>query len=200
MTTRFLSGKLLMFPKLSLKSFIYDVIETFCFPQKEIVKLYRKFWIEEVEIFHILTDIDSTALKFIFISDPNSDLPEDEFRDIIFEIIVASKMYKRFDTSHEFWDIFGARKESWRKKLGYYEIENITKPCNLTLAVNPKEYLEMFKDLALNKKHKGIKKGSLEMGFENFAGKIKSLVNFGTFEKPPTEYKEVSNFPLSRVK
>ena len=195
-----MSGKLLMFAKLSLKSFIYDIIETFCFPQKGIVNLYRKYLIEKVEIFHILTDTDSTALKFIFISDPNNDLPEDKFRDIIFEVIVASKIYKRFDTSHKFWEIFGARKESGGKKLGYYEIVNITKPCNLTLAVNPKEYLEMFKGLALNKKHKGIKKGSLEMRFENFAGKIKSLVNFGTFEKPPTEYKEVSNFPLSRVK
>ena len=105
-----MSGKLLMFAKLSLKSLIYGIIETFCFPQKEIVNLRRKYLIEKVEIFHILTDTDITALKFIFISDPNSDLPEDKFRDIIFEVIVTSKIYKRFDTSHEFWDIFGARK------------------------------------------------------------------------------------------
>ena len=119
-TTRFMSGKLLIFSKVSLKSFIYDIIETFCFPQKEIANLYRKYLTEKIEIFHILTDTDSTALKFIFISDPNSDLPEDKFRDIIFEVIVTSKIHKRFDTSHEFWDIFGARKESRRKKLGYY--------------------------------------------------------------------------------
>ena len=37
-TTRFMSGKLLMFAKLSLKSFIYDLTEIFCFPQKEIVE------------------------------------------------------------------------------------------------------------------------------------------------------------------
>ena len=54
----------------------------------------------------------------------------------------------------------------------------------------------MFKDLALNKKHKGIKEGSSGMGFENFAGRIKSLVNFETFEKPPTEYKEVSRLSV----
>ena len=155
-----MSGKLLMFAKLLLKSFIHDIIENFCFPQKQIVNLYRKYLIDKVEIFHILPDTDSTALKFIFISDPNSDLPEDKFRDIIFEVIVTSKIYKRFDTSHKFWDIFGARKESRRKKLDYYEIENISNSCTLTLVVNPKEYLEMFKDLALNKKHKGIKKGS----------------------------------------
>ena len=58
---------------------------------------------------------------------------------------MASKTYKRFQTSHEFWDIFGARKLSRRKKLGYYEIENIGNPCILTLAVNPKGYLEMLR-------------------------------------------------------
>ena len=30
--TRFLSGKMLMLAKLSLMSFIYEVLETFCFP------------------------------------------------------------------------------------------------------------------------------------------------------------------------
>ena len=34
-TTRFLSGKMLMFAKLSLMSFIYEIIETFCFPEKK---------------------------------------------------------------------------------------------------------------------------------------------------------------------
>ena len=56
----------------------------------------------------------------------------------------------------------------------------------------------MFKDLPLNKKHKGIKEGSSGMGFENFAGRIKSLVNFETFEKPPAEYKEVSRLSIVR--
>ena len=141
-TSRFMSGKLLMFAKLSLKSFIYDLSEIFCFPIKEINDIYKKYLIEKVEIFHILTDTDSTALKFIFISDPNSNVPE---------VIIASKLYKRFDTSHEFWDILGSRKENRRKKLGYYKIENNDNPCVVTLAVNPKEYLEILKNLALNK-------------------------------------------------
>ena len=128
--------------------------------------------IERVEIFHVLTDTDSTSLKFMFISDPNSEVPEDKFGDIIFEVIIASKIYKRFDSSHKFWDIFGARKET-RKKLRYYEIENIDNPCLLTMAVNPKEYLELLKDRVLNKKHKGIKKGSSGLGFENFSQRIK---------------------------
>ena len=155
-----MSGKLLIFAKLSLKSFIYDLLETFCFPRKQITDLYKKYLIEKVKIFHILTDTDSTALEFIFISDPNSDVPEDKFRKIIFEIIVTSKIYKRFDTSHEFWE-----KGSRRKKLGYYEIENISNQCILTLTGNPKKYLEMFKDYLINKKHKEIKKESTGIGF-----------------------------------
>ena len=143
-----------MFAKLSLKSFIYDLSEIYCFPATEINDTYKKYLSEKVEIFHILPDKDSTALKFIFISDPNSDVPEEKFRDINFEVITASKIYKRFDTSHEFWDIFGSRKESRRKKLGYYEIKNIDNPCVVTLDVNPKEYLEILKSMTLNKKHK----------------------------------------------
>ena len=40
-------------------------METLCFPQKEIVELYKKYLIEKVEILHVLTDTDSTALQFI---------------------------------------------------------------------------------------------------------------------------------------
>ena len=119
-TTRFISGKLLMFAKLSLKSFIYEITETFGFSKENVKKKNDKYRIEKVEIFHVLTDTDRTVLKFIFISDPNSEIPEDKFRDIIFEVIIESEIYKRFDSSHEFWDIFNTRKKNKRKTLGYY--------------------------------------------------------------------------------
>ena len=122
------------------------MIETFCFPYENVKEIFKKYEMERVEIFHVLTDTDSTSLKFIFISDPNSDIPESKYRDIIFEIITTSQIYERFDSSHEFWDIFGARKEQKRKKLGYYEMEHINNSCILTLADNPKEYLELFED------------------------------------------------------
>ena len=57
--SRFMSGKLLMFAKLSLKSFVYKVVETFCFQKKHVKKIYEKYKIERVEIFYILTDTDS---------------------------------------------------------------------------------------------------------------------------------------------
>ena len=115
-------GKLLMFTKLSLKSFIYN-IDIFCFPTQTVTEMYKKYLIEKVLIYHILTGTDSTALQFIFVSDPSSDLPEDKFRDVIFEVVIATTVYKRFDSSQKFWDIFGFRKESRKKKLCYYEIE-----------------------------------------------------------------------------
>ena len=187
-----MSGKLLMFAKLSLKSFIYALAETFCFPSQFVLEIYNKYKIEKMEMYHVLTDADSTALQFIVISNPNSDVPEPKFRDIIFENIVATKICKQFHSSHEFWGTFNARKLSRKKKLGYYEIESKDNPCYVTLAVNPKEYFEVFKNQKTNEKYKGIKKGSHVMAFKNFAGRIKSLVNFDTFQKPPAEYKEFS--------
>ena len=61
-----------------------------------------------------------------------------------------------------------------------------------------KEYIEFLKDMLLNKKHKAIKKGSTWMGFGNFALRIKSLVNFETFEKPPCDQKQASRFSVVR--
>ena len=54
----------------------------------------------------------------------------------------------------------------------------------------------MFEDKNINKKHKGIKKGSSGLGFENFSQRIKCLNNFDTFEKPLADFKEVSRFTV----
>ena len=50
--TRLMSGKLLMFEKLSLKGFIYEISEIFCFPTENITETYRTSTIEKVKIFH----------------------------------------------------------------------------------------------------------------------------------------------------
>lgn len=79
-TTLSMSSKLLMFDRLSLKSFAYELIEIFCFPSQKTKQIFDKYLIEKVEIFHILTDTDSTSLKLIFISDPASTIPESKYR------------------------------------------------------------------------------------------------------------------------
>ena len=38
------------------------------------------------------------------------------------------------------------------------------------------------------------------MEFEIFSKRINSLVNFDTFEKPPSEYKQVSKLTVDRTK
>ena len=73
-----------------------------------------------MKIFHVLTDTDSTSIKFIFISDPNSKASESKFRNIIFEFIIASDIYKRFDSSHPFRDLSDVRNKTNKKKS--YEI------------------------------------------------------------------------------
>lgn len=83
-TLRFMSGKSLMFAKLSLKSFIYDLVETMHFLNETVKRIYEKYEIERVEIFHVLADTDSKSLKFMLISDPNIDTPECKYCDIIF--------------------------------------------------------------------------------------------------------------------
>ena len=88
----------------------------FYFSSQLVKYILKKYSIDKVEIYHVLTDTDRRALQFI-VSDPNSDVPKSKFRDIIFEVIVATKIYKRFDTSQKFWDNFNARKISRQKSL-----------------------------------------------------------------------------------
>ena len=116
LTTRFLSGKLLMFAKLSLRSFIYEMLEIFSFPDKKVQEIFQKYGIEKVHIYHVLTDTDSTCLKFLFVSDPWNDASESKYR-----VITASEIYNRFDSSRKYWERFNAKNEDLKKFLGYFE-------------------------------------------------------------------------------
>ena len=73
------------------------------------------------------------------------------------------------------------KNQNYKNVLGYFAVENINNPCHLTIACNPKEYFEMFEDKEVNKKHKGIKKSSSGMCFENFAVRIVSITNLDHF-------------------
>ena len=129
LTTRFFSGKMLMFAKLSLMSFIYDLVEAFYFPNEKTKKIYKSCGIEKILPYHILTDTDSTSLMFAIICEFECNVPDDKFSDLIFKVIVENKIYDRFDPSHIFWDKFNARKPELEKRLGYFEIESINNPC-----------------------------------------------------------------------
>ena len=97
-------------------------------------------------------------------------------------------------------DIFGAKKTNRKKKNKRLSWNRKYQQSlqSFTLAVNPKEYLEVLKSQLLNKTHKAIKKGLTRLGFENFAERIKSFISSETFEKPLVTRKEVSRLSVSK--
>ena len=157
-STRFSTVKMLMFAKLSLKSFIYERSETFMFPSKKTRVIYDMYCIDFIYLYQILADTDSTSLQFVIFSKDNSKVPEKMFRDILFLVIVKSKVLDRFNVSHEFWRQFNVRDEKTPKQLGLYEIEHIDNPCLVTIATNPKEYIEYFQSQYINKKQRNKEK------------------------------------------
>ena len=60
----------------------------------------------------------------------------------------------------EFYEQFFCRNESIKKQVGLYEVESIDNANLVTIAVNPKEDFEVFRNKAINKKHKGVKKST----------------------------------------
>ena len=58
LTTRFVNGKMLMFSKVSVKSFVYDLIDIFMFPNAETQKIYNKYRINQCYLDQNLTDTD----------------------------------------------------------------------------------------------------------------------------------------------
>ena len=99
-----MSGKLLMFAKISLKSFIYSLFELLHFPEENptVAAIYEKYKIDKINRYQILTDTDSTSIQFIVISDPSSTYREYDVRDILFEIFSKTEIRDRFDKSNEF--------------------------------------------------------------------------------------------------
>ena len=174
-SSRFIKGKMLMFAKLSIKSFIYDMIDVFCFPNETIKEIYHQHQIQKCFLYQNLTDTDSTSLFFVFICNLESTIPESEARKIIFECMIKSKIFERLDISHDFWKEYNVQDKSKKKVMGLFEIENIDNPNICTVAVNPKEYFEKFKNRAINKKHKGVRRDTKGMDFERYAGRIKDL-------------------------
>ena len=68
----------------------------------------------------------------------------------------------------------------------------------VTIAVNPKEYIEIFKNKELNKKHKGVKKSRHGMDFESFAGRIMDAREYTYSQKRAKTVKQ-TRFQLKRT-
>ena len=109
-TTRFIKGKILIFVKTSLQSFIYDVVDDFCFSTQEVKEIYQQSRTIKCFFHLILTDTDSCSLQFIFVCDSRSNISEKESGDLIFKIALQSKLKERLDTSDNIYDQFSCQK------------------------------------------------------------------------------------------
>ena len=67
--------------------------------------------------------------------------------------------------------------------MGLYEIENLDNQNICTIAINPKEYIEKFKNRSINKKHKGVRRDTPGMFFESYAGRISKIKEFDSETK-----------------
>ena len=73
--------------------------------------------------------------------------------------MINLKIFERLDLSNKFWSQFNVRDTPTEKQVGLYEIESIDNPNIVTIAVNPKEYFEKYRDKSFNKKTPRVKKG-----------------------------------------
>ena len=147
-----------MFSKISVKSFVYDLIDVFMFPNEEIQKIYKKHKINKCYLDQNLSDTDSSSMFFVFICDLQCNLKENEAKDLIFEIILKSKLFDRIDLSADYFEKFQRKNPDLKKQVGLFEVENIGKTNIITIALNTKEYYEKFNDYSDKKKTQRFKK------------------------------------------
>ena len=159
--------------KLLLETDLDDPIGHLFVVDMKVQAIYDKHKIEKCFLYQSLADTDSTSLFFVFICNLNCQLNEKDSRNMIFEIMINSKIFERLD-----WLQFDVRNTSKEKHVGLYKIESIYNPNIVTIAVNTKEYFKKYKDKSFNKKHKGLKKDTPGMHFEAYANRVMSLSDF----------------------
>ena len=159
------------------------------FPDETTKSIYEKYKIEKCYVYQCLTDTDSTSINFIFICNYGCIVDEESARKIIFEVMTTSKILKRLDLSDEFWSQLNVQDKKLKKQVGLFEAENINTANVVTIAINPKEYLEEFEDLSINKKHKGIKKGAPGMDFSTYCSKLASITDYFESHIKPNKIK-----------
>ena len=136
--SRYISSKLLINAKTSLASFIYDCINTFCFPNEETSKLYAHHKIIKLLPYLLMTDTDSASLEFIVITEDTYDCGERQMRDILIKIFLENNIHARLDLFGEFFEQFKKQNEAVRKQQGFYAFENIKHRIICALCINPK--------------------------------------------------------------
>ena len=114
-TLTFINGKMLMFGKILLKSFVLDMIDVFYFPTEEVKTNYDKYDIIKCHMYLNLTDTDSCSCNFICKKECN--IKQSESRNLVFQILKQSKIAGRLDVSDPFWSQFKMRDENVKKQM-----------------------------------------------------------------------------------
>ena len=175
-STRYIAAKLLINAKIFLASFLYDCVDTFCFPNEKTQAIYARHKTIKVLPYLLMTDTDSRSLEFIIIAEDSCDSREREMRDILLKMFLDNDTHKRLDLCNEFLEQFDQRNLAVRKQVGLCAFENIEHGIVCAICVNPKEYLEFYVILFdINKKQKGVKRGTNGMNFEKYARRILTI-------------------------
>ena len=66
-----------------------------------------------------MTDTDSTSLFFVFICDLRCSVSEKDARNIIFEVMLKSKVFDCLDLSADFYEQFNGKNEKLRKRVDF---------------------------------------------------------------------------------
>ena len=79
---------MLMFSKVSIKSFAYDLIDVFMFPTEETKKIYNEYKMRKGFAYQNLTETDNTSIFFVFICNFLCSVNEKNSRKIIFKVFI----------------------------------------------------------------------------------------------------------------
>ena len=82
------------------------------FPDEDVKKIYENNEIEKCFLFQNLTDTDSTSVFFIFVCKLSCSINEEKTRNVIFDVLIKSKILERLDLSDDFWERFGVQNKS----------------------------------------------------------------------------------------
>ena len=88
-----------MFPKILLKSFVYDIIDVFCFPTEVAEMIYNKHNIIKCHMYLNLIDMYSSSSFFDFICKEQCNIKDSKSRNLILQILKQSEIAERLDVS-----------------------------------------------------------------------------------------------------
>ena len=91
------------------------------FLNQDVQKIHQKYKINKCYLYQNLTDTNSTYLFFIFIFDLNCCIKESDSKNVVFEIMITSKVFDRLDLSAEFWKQFDVQNKKLKKQVGLFE-------------------------------------------------------------------------------